>query len=111
MPSEVAPPFCEVNGHRNVADKRHKHDDCNPWLQGCCQVHTGSSNVKDLGANVEDDSGKDALDGVGASVHDACELAGLSVQMEVEVQVQRVHKNIKTDAPAAYSKTQSSNQI
>jgi hypothetical protein len=31
--------------------------------------------------------------------------------VEVEVQVQRVHKNIKTDAPAAYSKTQSSNQI
>jgi len=85
LPSEVAPPFCEVNGHRNVADKRHKHNDCNPRLQGCRQVHTGSSNVKDLGANVEDDSGEDALDGVGASVHDACELASLSVQVEVEV--------------------------
>jgi len=100
LPSEVAPPFCEVNGDRNVADKRHKHDDCNPWLQCCRQVDTGSSNVKDLGADVEDDSGKDALDGVGASVHDACELAGLSVQVEVEVQVQCVHKDIKTDAPA-----------
>ena len=111
MPSEVAPPFCEVNGHRNVADKRHKYDDCNPWLQCCCQVHTGSSNVKDLGADVEDDSGEDALDGVGASVHDACELAGLSVQMEVEVQVQGVHKDIKTDAPAAYSGTPLSNQM
>ena len=110
MPSEVAPPFCEVNGHRNVADKCHKHNDCNPWLQGCCQVHTGSSNVKDLGADVEDDSGEDALDGVGASVHDACELAGLSVQVEIEVQVQRVHKDIETDAPAANDETKLSNR-
>lgn len=110
LPSEVAPPFCEVDGDRDVADKRHKHDDCNPWLQRCRQVHTGSSNVKDLWADVEDDSGQDALDGVGASVHDACELACLSVQVEVEVQVQRVHKDIKTDAPAAYNKTPSSSQ-
>ena len=87
LPSEVASPLCEVDGHRDVADKRHKHNHSNPWLQRCRQVHTGSSNVKDLGPDVEDDSGQDALYGVGASVHDACDLACLSVQVEVEVQV------------------------
>lgn len=86
-PSEVAPPLCKVDGHRDVADQRHKHDHSNPGLQRCCQVHTGSGNVKDLGPDVEDDGGQDALYGVGASVHDARDLACLSVQVEVEVQV------------------------
>lgn len=86
-PSEVAPPLCKVDGHRDVADKRHKHDHSNPWLQRCCQVDTGSGNVKDLGPDVEDDGGQNALYGVGASVHDPCDFACLSVQVEVEVQV------------------------
>ncbi|KAA6429497.1 MAG: hypothetical protein FRX49_00889 [Trebouxia sp. A1-2] len=39
------------------------------------------------------------------------ELVPLSMmRVEVEVQVQRVHKDIKTDAPAAYNKTPSSSQ-
>ena len=86
-PPEVASPLCEVDGHRNVADERDEDDDSNPGLQGCGQVDTGGSNVKDLGPDVEDDGGQDALDGAGASVHDARYLPGLSVQVKVEVQV------------------------
>lgn len=86
-PPEVAPPFCEVDGDRNVADERDKDNDSNPGLQSGGQVDTGCSNVKDLGPNVEDDGGQDALDGAGASVHDASDLPRLSVQVEVEVQV------------------------
>ena len=99
-PSEVASPLCEVDGHRDIAHKRHKDNDSNPGLQRSGKVDTGSCNVKELRPNVEDNSGQDALNGAGAPVHDSSQLPGLSVQVEVEVQVQGVHKHIQADAPA-----------
>ena len=108
-PSEVASPLSEVDGDRNVADERNKHDDSDRGLQGCGQVHAGGRNVKDLGPYVEDDSGQDALNGAGASIHDAGHLPRLSVKMEVKVQIKGVHKDIETDAPAHDSKLEKVN--
>ena len=84
-PPKVTSPLCEVDGDRYVADEGDKDNDSNPGLQGCGQVDTGCRNVEDLGPNVEDDGGQDALNGAGASVHDASHLAGLSMQVEVEI--------------------------
>lgn len=64
-PSEVASPFCEVNCDWDVAHERDKHNDGNPGLQCCSQVHASSCNVKDLRPDVEDDGRQDALYGVG----------------------------------------------
>ena len=100
LPSEVASPLCEVDGDWDVTNKGDEDDDGNPGLQRSGQVDTGRRNVKDLGPNVEDDGGQDALDGVCASVHDAHHLACLSVQVKVEVQVQGMYKYIEADAPA-----------
>lgn len=82
-PPEVAPPLSEVDGDRDVADERDKHNHSNPGLQSGSQVHTSCRNVKDLGPDVEDDSGQNALDGAGASVHDASHLTSLPVEVEV----------------------------
>ena len=84
-PPKVASPLSEVDGHRDVADERDKDDDSNPWLQSRGQVDTGRRNVKDLGPNVENDSGQDALNRAGASVHDARHLTGFAVEVEVEI--------------------------
>ena len=50
--------------------------------------------------NVEDDGGKDVLQGIGAAVHDAGHLPSLAHEVELQVQVQRVRKQVQADAPA-----------
>lgn len=65
-PSEVASPLCEVDGDRNIADKCHEHNNCNPGLQGSGQVDACCRNIKNLRADVEDHRRQNALDGVGA---------------------------------------------
>ena len=86
----------DVGGHGD------KHDDGDPDVEGGRDVGGGGGDVEHAGADVEDYGGQHILDGRRAAVQLPRDLPRLAHQVEGQVQVQGVGKQLHADPPAKH---------